>query len=47
MGLITKSNRIKRAKKLYQRPQLTNLGSVQQITLKIGSISDGLQPHQA
>lgn len=47
MGLITKSSRIGWPKKVYQRPQLKLLGDVAQITLKIGSITDGLQPHQA
>lgn len=34
------------ARKVYQRPQLKALGSVAQLTLKIGSISDGMAPHQ-
>lgn len=37
----------KRTKRVYQKPRLKSLGSVREITLKIGSVSDGMQPHPA
>lgn len=43
----SKSTKMTIVKKVYQRPQLKVLGSVRQLTLKLGSISDGMQPHQA
>lgn len=33
------------AKKTYQKPQLKTLGSVQQLTLKLGSAVDAGQPN--
>lgn len=36
-----KNNQHNSVKKAYQKPQLKTLGSVQQLTLKIGSVIDG------
>ncbi len=33
------------AKKTYQKPELKTLGSVQQLTLKMGSNTDGMGGH--
>ena len=35
------------ARRVYRSPQLNKRGSVQQLTLKIGSVSDGMGPHSA
>ena len=40
------TSRLAPAKKVYHKPALAKLGSVQQLTLKIGSISDGMGSHQ-
>lgn len=34
-------------RRAYQAPKLIKQGSVEQLTLKIGSVSDGLSPHQS
>ncbi|GAB4015801.1 hypothetical protein GCM10028773_06910 [Spirosoma koreense] len=43
MGI--KSNQNVSEKKTYQSPKLKTLGSVKQLTLKIGSVSDGVSLH--
>lgn len=40
-------NSRKSLKRAFQKPRLKNLGSVKQLTLKIGSVSDGMGPHPA
>jgi hypothetical protein len=44
MTTKTTISKLESAKKAYQTPQLKPLGSVKELTLKIGSISDGSQP---
>ncbi|MBD2752942.1 hypothetical protein [Spirosoma validum] len=47
MEIHTKSNWTPSSRKVYQKPELKILGNIKQLTLKLGSISDGMQPHQA
>lgn len=44
MTTKTTISKLSSAKKAYQTPQVKSLGSVKELTLKLGSISDGSQP---
>ena len=45
MNNSTMKNSRKSSKRAYQTPDLKNLGSVKQLTLKIGSVADGMGSH--
>lgn len=42
MTTKTTISKLSSAKKAYQTPQVKSLGSVKELTLKIGSVSDGV-----
>lgn len=40
------NTKIQTGRRAYHSPKLTKRGSVQQLTLKMGSFSDGMGPHE-